>query len=499
MAHKKSYSRYFVILQEDEKGCALASDKQPSGYAKIEVKNEKLKISYYVQNLKRQDNPYYMGLICNKKGVNKLINIGVLNIDDNGRADVSYEFNVDSIGETGIAGDKIGGAAIFKRSKDDNIIPMSGFLSTDKPKDWKSYPVEEVKVGKDEPESNRKDEIEDNKDVEKDKATISEDILQDLKVTNKDKVRTEEALEEKHKDKLEDIPVKKEENIEQIKQHGKKIRNYEEKTIEDVSIKDTEGKQNKDTNEVKFEDKNIKVDVAKADFEDKEKPEHRVDYEYDFEEYEDNIEKIKQDKEELIEDRINTLDNINKYEEEQVREEIENNSEVILEEGDQEELQQERNKKKCKSEQEDKHNEDEGYSLGAMGEFFEGIVEGFEELDNLSDQIRYCRWYKVPIKSLDDLFNSSNYGRYTVIYYPMINYYPYIKKYGHYVIGYKFDRDRRLKYIVYAIPGTKDRREQPYGGKTGFVTWIPIRRNSNMGYWLMFYDFRNSITVVPMK
>ena len=85
----------------------------------------------------------------------------------------------------------------------------------------------------------------------------------------------------------------------------------------------------------------------------------------------------------------------------------------------------------------------------------------------------------------------SNYNRYTVAYYPMLNYYPYIRKYGHFMVWYKCDKDGNLRYIVYGIPGKKNRDEQPYEGKTGFVTWINDETRDGMGCWLMFYDFRN--------
>lgn len=44
LANKKSYSRYFIILQEDEKGHSISPEKQSSGYAKIEMKNDKCKV-----------------------------------------------------------------------------------------------------------------------------------------------------------------------------------------------------------------------------------------------------------------------------------------------------------------------------------------------------------------------------------------------------------------------------------------------------------------------
>ena len=68
------------------------------------------------------------------------------------------------------------------------------------------------------------------------------------------------------------------------------------------------------------------------------------------------------------------------------------------------------------------------------------------------------------------------------------------------MIGFKCDDEGRVKYLVYAVPGTKDKLEQPYGGKSGFVTWMPYsKKGKDYGYWLMFYDFKNSMIVVPMK
>lgn len=135
---------------------------------------------------------------------------------------------------------------------------------------------------------------------------------------------------------------------------------------------------------------------------------------------------------------------------------------------------------------------------GAIGEYFEGIVSDFREEKNIYKDIKYCKWYKVPVNDLDDMCQITNYNKYTVAFYPMINYYPYIKRYGHFMLGYKCDSKGNLKYIVYGIPGKKDRDEQPYAGKTGFVTWIN-NNDEEVGCWIMFYDFKNCNIVVPMQ
>lgn len=141
LAQKKGYSRYFIILQEDEKGYSLSNDKLSSGYVKLELKNEKCKVSYYVQNLKKGSSPYYMVLICNKKEVKRIIKIGEMDIDEQGRADVYFEYPYDNIADTLIPMDKVSGAAVIKILDGNIISVMSGFSSTEIP-DWKTYGIE---------------------------------------------------------------------------------------------------------------------------------------------------------------------------------------------------------------------------------------------------------------------------------------------------------------------------------------------------------------------
>ena len=136
---------------------------------------------------------------------------------------------------------------------------------------------------------------------------------------------------------------------------------------------------------------------------------------------------------------------------------------------------------------------------GGIGEYFEGLVQGFEEVKGKIKELKYCKWFKIPVLDIEDMCDSSNHDRYSIIFYPMLNYYPYIRKHRHFMFGYKCDSKGELKYLVYAIPGRRDREDQPYGGKSGFVTWCRARGNDEMGYWLMFYDYKNSTIVVPSK
>lgn len=384
MTPKKSYSRYFIILQEDEKGYSLDSDKIPSGYAKLEMKNNKCKISYYVQNLRKEKQPYYMILICGKKDVNKIIKLGKLNIDDYGRVDISNEYDMENIADTGISAEKIVGAAIVKFLDTNVVSIMSGFSTTDKPSEWRSYKLADKENSE----------------------TRTDDIINEF---------------DEYEQNIELIKIKSDEVVE----NSEALKYLEEEVDTDQRVN---GETSDGLEDIKAKDPDEVLDENE-----------RNDKKQD-----------KQDKQDKCNDKQNDYD---------------------------------------KGE----------YPKGAMGDFFKTVALGFEEVSNFTKEIKWCKWYKVPVSSLENMYDFSDYNKYTIAYYPMICYYPYIKNHKSFMLGYKCDSTGKMKYIVYGIPGTKAKVHQPYGGKTGFVTWIADSEDDEMGHWLMFYDFKKSTIVVPMK
>ncbi|WP_291632313.1 hypothetical protein [Clostridium sp.] len=384
MTPKKSYSRYFIILQEDEKGYSLNSDKIPSGYAKLEMKSNKCKISYYVQNLRKEKQPYYMILICGKKDVNKIIKLGKVNIDDSGRVEVCHEYEIGNIADTGISADKIIGAAIVKFLDANVISIMSGFSTTDKPNEWKNYKIAECNK--------------ENKETRTDEITNEfDEYEQSIELI---KLKTEEKEDRVHEDK------------EVQKNEDKEAEAYRKA---DTKLRGTTG----------------------------------------------NVE---------------------------ISDELEQDTEV-KDVADGPDINRDKNKKHDK----------QAYPKGAMGDFFKSVAQDFEEITDFSKEIKWCKWYKVPVNNLENMYDLSDYNKYTIAYYPMICYYPYIRNYKSFMLGYKCDSNGEMKYIVYGIPGSRAKVHQPYGGKTGFVTWISDSKNDEMGHWLMFYDFKKSTIVVPLK
>lgn len=391
MASNNRLYRNFVILQEDERGYANSEDKTLSGYSKIEAKGDKCKISFYAQNLKKDNDKYYMVLICSKKDIKQIVNLGPLEVTDKGKGEVTKEFNVSNIAGLNLDFDKISGAAIVKMNNDSPIFVMCGFLNGQQPTDnWKGYTI--VKT----------------RDVRSTKSNIIKDSKKEIKKNDskKRKVKEESLSENEAKE--------------------------EEKPIIENPIRDEV--------EVKIEPEETKKEFAESEeSEIIEENEPKENLRGKFEDYEDEIEANKE------------FDPIN------------------------------------------------GKIRGSIGEYFESIVDGFERDTDSIDELKYTKWYKVPVHDLREMCNMNNYNKYTLAYYPMLNYYPYIKKYGFFMIGYKCDSKGNLKHIIYGVPGKKDKDEQPYDGRTGFVTWVSIKNNANNGYWLMFYDFKNSTVVVPMK
>ncbi|NFA60610.1 hypothetical protein K8O96_09430 [Clostridium sporogenes] len=410
MAQKKNYSRYFIILEEDEKGYSLGVDKSASGYVKLENKNGKSKISYYVQNIKKQSSPYHMVLICNKKGSKDIIKIGEMNIDEYGRADICYEYPVDNIGNCGINADKISGAAIVKFIDSNIISVMSGFSTTDIPT-WKSFSIVENKERKKESVKEEKA----NKTIfDKYEETIEEIKAKDSSNGNKDEANkedSEEKLVQEHKEK------------EVYNEAREKDKNKKEANKKDLDI------------ENRGKDKDIK-EFNKEDLDSKD---------------------------------------------------IEKNNEKDL---DKEEKPIEKNR--------DKKRNKKNTPIGLEGKYFRSLVDGLDSVDNITDEIKNCIWYKIHAQNEDDMRDTCNYDKFMVLYNPMLKYYPYIKKHGHYILGYKCDKLGNMKYLVYGIPGDKTREDQPFKGRSGFVTWIENKEN-NLGYWLMFYDYKTNNILIPVK
>ncbi|NFH90187.1 hypothetical protein FDA33_08255 [Clostridium botulinum] len=476
VAHNKLY-RNFIILQQDEKINLESTEKALSGYAKVEAKGDKCKISFYAQNLKQEED-YSVVLICCKKDMKQLIDLGSLKINDVGKGDTSKEYYINNIAGLGISYEKINGAAICKANSGEVIFMMYGFINGEEPKEnWKKLKVtkednilEKTSIIDNEIKSSTKTELTEKKMKEKSDDNIKKENIKKENVSKSDNLNIDMDLdcdEDKNRNKNKKCEDKCED----------KCKDKCDDTCDDKCEKKCEKK---------CKDK-CDAGVEKE----KEKEEHKKDCK---KEKKNEEEKTKKDKYEISETEkckkiIDELNDESYCTKTVNHKRIEENTRIDGADFEQ----YEKDIEKIKMESSNSFN-----IKGKIGEYFEKIAQGFEEYNEGVDGVNNCKWYNVPVNKIDDLFNISDYNKYTLVYYPMLNYYPYISKTKHFLLGYKCNSDGELTHIVYAIPGSKDLSEQPYEGKTGYVTWThDDTRNS--GYWLMFYDFQNSTVVVPMK
>ncbi|MDY4078752.1 MAG: hypothetical protein SOY42_08200 [Clostridium sp.] len=575
MAHSNKLYRNFIILQEDEKEHLKDGGKPLSGYAKIEAKSDKCKISFYTQNLK-SDDEYFMVLICYKKDMKKIVDLGSLKVDELGKGEAYKDYYINDIAGLNFSYDKISGAGVYKYKDGKPSFLMYGFINGESDcNEWKNLKILKCDdsykmISEKEKKTFIKEECEKKEHKKKEeskcdceKCAHKKDDYKEEKCETHDKEKHEEC--ERHKDKeCKDYEEKhdfdevkcnkcdyeekecvkekkhehKEEQCDKEKKHEHKEEQCDkEKKHEHEEIKCDKGKkrENEEVECIKTkkheheeecdkEKKHEKIEYAKCEkYDHKEECKNKCkshdckkvkyeDYEHNNEcqycEY--NEEKCERKDDITLQDPCLSRGEIpitfeeyeRKIEERKNKKGIEIISEENIEcdEKETEERRVEYNLEENRRNIGYYRNATEKFELkGALGQFFNGVANGFEEVSEEFDEIKYCKWYKVKINSLDDMCDISDYNKYNIVYYPMINYYPYIKKYGYFIIGYKCNKCGDVDYIVYGIPGTRDIDEQPYSGKTGFVTWIRRGLNKEKGCWLMFYDYKKSTVVIPMK
>ena len=245
MSQLNKLYRNFIILQEDERGYSNSNDKTLSGYSKIEAKGDSCKISFYAQNLRRDEEEYCILAICNKKDMKKILNLGKISVSDGGKAEISKEYPLDNIAGLGISYDKISGAAIGKEKNGIPIIVMCGFINGEQPNDnWKNYKMIDCSHNK---SKNKMEYIkkEDKKKKNKHRGEEENDSIGALEEEKIEVERVEKEIEIEVEVKTED--VRNEEDIEEIIEETEVV--SEEVVREKIEINETDTRSNEKLNE----------------------------------------------------------------------------------------------------------------------------------------------------------------------------------------------------------------------------------------------------------
>lgn len=131
MSANNEYKRYFIILQEDDKGYEISPGKIPTGYLKIEAKNGRVKLNAFIQNVKVEDMAEYR-LILVAPGRKLGVDVGKIIIDTSGRGELYYELESDNVLKSGVNISEFLVAAVTSGVS----IPLSGYSGRDKI-EWK--------------------------------------------------------------------------------------------------------------------------------------------------------------------------------------------------------------------------------------------------------------------------------------------------------------------------------------------------------------------------
>lgn len=471
MTGKKSYNRYFIIFQEEDKGFGIAIDKQPTGYTKIETRNGKCKITVYVQNLVKEKGPYVCCLIDSTKNPAVVARLGNITVDDTGRGETWWEYREDDIAETGMPVDRFNVSAVIVDGRT-LLSPLAGFAGKDridwkarmvvKPAEVEGTEVKEVETAKAEPDMETVELDEEAKKFEEYEASIKEDAVIETEAVNENVETDARPLEEKEVEAGTE-PAREEEKVETVETGAEPI--IEEEKVEIVET---------GAEPAIEEEKDDKVEVDAEPVREK-KPEEAETEPYEIDDYSEVVKKYEEPAEPVLSENVE-----------------EENGEGGIEDAINIDMPRHRD------EYYEKEKEKRTYAS-----IFHKLLKDFEEIEDISEELKGSRWWKIPCDYDVPVREDRMYPYFCTIYhlkmaYPYINYIKYIKKTGYYYFGIKYDDDGEVKFIMYGIEGKYNTNDQPYMGMTGFAKWVKLKKK-DMGMWIMHYNPYTGCILMPKR
>ena len=196
MDSNTSYKRNFIVLDEESDIFRADNQKTSTGYAKIEDRGIKTKVSIYIQDL-LPDN-YKVYCICVKDGKVEALKCGEIIIDKNKKAEFSCETMSSKIFEKNYLPEDIVGISIISKN---NTIVLEGFKGQKL-----EYKVEDLQEQKQEEQTNEI--LEEQIEPEQEKEL---EIEQEQKVEPEPEIEEVEEVEEEVFGNIEDyyIPFEK--------------------------------------------------------------------------------------------------------------------------------------------------------------------------------------------------------------------------------------------------------------------------------------------------
>lgn len=535
MTSKKSYNRYFIIFQEDDRGFGIAIDKPPTGYTKIETRNEKCKITVYAQNLVKEKGPYTCCLIDATKNPPVVAKLGEISIDETGRGETWWEFKEDDIAGTGVPVDRFNVAAIIVEG-DTILAPVSGYVGKDRIL-WKEKLVSK-------PRSSEEDETYITDEELDEEAKKFKEYEEQIKRDSEEEEIKAERSEDEKEGNAEGVEEKQDEAEKEFKAQAEpdQRRSSEKDNPDENKPANTEGVRPRDTKQkdasppksqesksspssaakpqadksegaTQSKEGNVskpqevksqgatsspssaaKSQAAKSEGTSQSKDEGPLKPQSSSSSARASSKPQSKDSNApksaseaplsggsknaytpVTRDEVRNIPGrLNEYDMEEVKEIKDVNPDLIR-----------------------------GESKGRKkyADMFNDVLKDFSPFEDVPDELRGTKWWLIPQRDDVPIRENQYYPYYCAIYhlkmtYPYINYIKYFKKSGHYYFGIKYDDNNEIKYIMYGIEGRNIISDQPYMGMTGFVRWVPFKDNER-GMWIMYYNPFTGNIMIP--
>lgn len=435
MSSKKSYNRFFIILQEEDRGYGMGPDRLPTGYVKVETKNDKSRVTVYAQNLKPFESGEYLYrcyLISHQDGRDSSAYLGIMNIDESGRGESSWESGSEDAFNSKVPVDKFNAAAIVadKAGVETVIAPLAGYMSKEK-FEWRS---KISKVG----HIAEQEASEETAEEEKNKAEAEKFAQYEKKIEEDVKADAVSQVIEGGEPSPVSAPV--------VEPELKPVVESDEKEfIEKENLEEVRGK-------------------------------HKHHEEYKKKKHEEHEEK--EEHEEYMKEMHEEHEECEHEEHEECKEHMEHEDH---------EHHMEYDKHEC--------HDDEDYYIKirlTMCRALEGMLRDCKRMEEQKG-LKGCSVWKVDMeKCRRDGYMVRMYPYYDLLFYPMmynpeVNYFKYIARHGHYLFGIKYGKKGEVDEIIFGIKGKRRAEDQPFKGRTGFIRWISYSGDDD-GYWLMMYD-----------
>ncbi|WP_432406405.1 hypothetical protein [Wukongibacter sp. M2B1] len=516
MANDRRYTRYFIILENEDRGFEKADKRVPKGYAKIEVRNGKGLLNVYVQDLKYFKDAKYIYrnyLISTKGDKSVFVDTGAFVIDEKGKGELKVKFNPDDVEGSRRTIEDFNVVAVIakpiERSSEQNEVfgPLVGYIDKEKI-NWKDVVINANK----EPEEN--DELD---DEYKEKY---EEIIDVIEKSSKELYK-EDAKENKDNNEK---PEKKEEKKDYKKEYKDQNKKYNKAYYEDEKKECddcVDSLEKYDNKKMKVENNDENKENVKAETKKEEKKEINNKSEKYENKKEANPKANEQVKEESKIDKKQKDTNQKEYEnKENIKEEAKENKKK-------EEAPEAKKKEKAHENDKDKKKEDVKKADTKKNldreprvhykkyhkmvyKYVKDILKYYEKIEPFERNIQGYSWWKIPYNK-----QTMHRGFLPFFGYILSSYYfnPYIyymnncqnlmNKYGHYIFGVVYDKDMEPKYYVYGVPGRYMYMDQPFQGMTGFVSWHPLEdknpEQGDYGYWLLYIDAKTGNVVFPIS